>query len=38
MAVNESFFPPLEKSITTMVDLLITEGCSFQPSDFSDSR
>ena len=38
IAVNDSFFPALENSITTMLDLLITEGCSFQPCDFRDSR
>ena len=38
IAVNDSFFPPLENSITTMLDLSITEGCCFQPSAFMDSR
>ena len=38
MAVNDSSFPPLGNSITTMVDLLITDGCSFQPSGFSKPR
>ena len=37
MAVNDIALPPLENSITTMLDLLITEGCSFQPSAFSDA-
>ena len=38
MAVNESALPPLENLITTMLGLLMTEGCSCQPSDFSDPR
>jgi hypothetical protein len=38
IAVNDSFLPALENSITTMLDLLITEGCSFQPCDFRESR
>jgi hypothetical protein len=38
MAMNESFFPALANSITAMFDLLSTEGCSFQPSDFKAPR
>jgi len=38
MAVSENALPPLEKSITTMLAWLMTEGRSFQPCDFSALR
>jgi hypothetical protein len=36
--VNETSLPPLLKSSSTMVGVLIAEGCGFQPSGFITER
>jgi hypothetical protein len=38
MTVIDNFSPPLAKFITTIVGLLITDGCSLQPSCFIAAR